>query len=232
MKEQQNRDYFPFFSETFFREISFLFSSNSFILIECISIYLYSPSIVSSVECRYAIAALNRPWFIRQFSIMQVLVWLAFSRMAIATCPDWRRLCWRISMLVRNLLLFTEHLWVQMVFLIDSWLCPFVPCANWSHPFSVGMLKLVINNIDKLFVTSDTSTIVEEMEVVHPAAKMIVEAAQMQQKEVFLWNLKGDVLNVDWRWYQFRRFLRWRVAEEGKRLDWDGIGSIRHKFML
>lgn len=61
MKEQQNRDYFPFFSETFFREISFLFSSNSFILIECISIYLYSPSIVSSVECRYAIAALNRP---------------------------------------------------------------------------------------------------------------------------------------------------------------------------
>ena len=122
-------------------------------------------------------------------------------------------------MLVRNLLLFTEHLWVQMVFLIDPWLCFFVPCADWSHPLSVGMLKLVINNIDKLFVTSDTSTIVEEMEVVHPAAKMIVEAAQMQQKEVFLWNLKGDVLNVDWRWYQFRRFLRWRVAEEGKRLD-------------
>lgn len=112
-------------------------------------------------------------------------------------------------MLVRNLLLFTEHLWVQMVFLIDPWLCFFVFRADWSHPFSVGMLKLVINNIDKLFVTSDTSTIVEEMEVVHPAAKMIVEAAQMQQKEVFLWNLKGDVLNVDWRWYQFCRFLRW-----------------------
>ena len=62
-----------------------------------------------------------------------------------------------------------------------------------------GMLKLVINNIDKLFVTSDTSTIVEEMEVVHPAAKMIVEAAQMQQKEIgdgtnFVVSFAGELL--------------------------------------
>ena len=61
------------------------------------------------------------------------------------------------------------------------------------------MLKLVINNIDKLFVTSDTSTIVEEMEVVHPAAKMIVEAAQMQQKEIgdgtnFVVSFAGELL--------------------------------------
>ena len=37
------------------------------------------------------------------------------------------------------------------------------------------MFKLVINQLDKIFITSDTATIVKEMEVVHPAAKLIVE---------------------------------------------------------
>lgn len=46
------------------------------------------------------------------------------------------------------------------------------------------MFKLVINNLDKIFVTSDTATIVKEMEVVHPAAKLIVEAARKQEQEV------------------------------------------------
>ena len=51
----------------------------------------------------------------------------------------------------------------------------------------VGMFKLVINHLDKIFITSDTATIVKEMEVVHPAAKLIVEAAQKQEQEVTDW---------------------------------------------
>lgn len=46
------------------------------------------------------------------------------------------------------------------------------------------MNKLVINHLDKLFVTSDTGTIVGELEVAHPAAKMVVMAAKMQEQEV------------------------------------------------
>lgn len=47
------------------------------------------------------------------------------------------------------------------------------------------MFKLVVNQLDKIFITSDTATIVKEMEVVHPAAKLIVEAAQKQEQEVW-----------------------------------------------
>ena len=49
----------------------------------------------------------------------------------------------------------------------------------------LGMFKLVINQLDKIFITSDTATIVKEMEVVHPAAKLIVEAAKKQEDEVW-----------------------------------------------
>lgn len=47
-----------------------------------------------------------------------------------------------------------------------------------------GMNKLVVNHLDKIFVTSDTGTIVKEMEIQHPAAKMVVMAATMQESEV------------------------------------------------
>ena len=46
------------------------------------------------------------------------------------------------------------------------------------------MNKLIINHIEKLFVTSDAATIIKECEVEHPAAKMVVLAASMQEKEV------------------------------------------------
>lgn len=42
---------------------------------------------------------------------------------------------------------------------------------------------MVINHLDKLIVTSDAATIVREIEVQHPAAKMIAMAAEMQEKE-------------------------------------------------
>lgn len=47
-----------------------------------------------------------------------------------------------------------------------------------------GMNKIIINHIEKMFVTSDTATIVREMEIQHPAAKMIVLASEMQEREV------------------------------------------------
>ena len=50
--------------------------------------------------------------------------------------------------------------------------------------FTLGMFKLVVNQLDKIFITSNTATIVKEMEVVHPAAKLLVEAAQKQEQEV------------------------------------------------
>ena len=46
------------------------------------------------------------------------------------------------------------------------------------------MNKMIVNHLDKMFVTSDAGTIIRELEVEHPAAKMIVLASQMQEHEV------------------------------------------------
>jgi chaperonin GroEL (HSP60 family) len=46
------------------------------------------------------------------------------------------------------------------------------------------MNKMVVNHLDKLFVTSDASTIINEMEVQHPAAKLVVFASQAQEQEI------------------------------------------------
>jgi T-complex protein 1 subunit theta len=53
-----------------------------------------------------------------------------------------------------------------------------------------GMNKMVINHLDKLFVTSDAGTILQELEVQHPAAKILVLAAKAQQEEI------GDAANL------------------------------------
>lgn len=46
-----------------------------------------------------------------------------------------------------------------------------------------GMNKLVVNHLEKIIVTSDSATIVKELEIQHPAAKMLVLAAEMQESE-------------------------------------------------
>ena len=46
-----------------------------------------------------------------------------------------------------------------------------------------GRNKLLINHLGKLFVTSDAATIIREIEVVHPAAKLLVMASQAQEAE-------------------------------------------------
>jgi len=53
-----------------------------------------------------------------------------------------------------------------------------------------GMNKMIINHLEKLIVTSDCATILKEMEVQHPAAKMLVLAAHMQEQEI------GDGTNL------------------------------------
>ncbi|CAG8494099.1 5475_t:CDS:2 [Paraglomus occultum] len=52
-----------------------------------------------------------------------------------------------------------------------------------------GRNKMVINHLEKLFVTSDAATIIRELEVVHPAAKLLVMSSQQQEQEV------GDATN-------------------------------------
>lgn len=47
-----------------------------------------------------------------------------------------------------------------------------------------GMNKMIINHIEKQFVTSDAGTIMRELDVEHPAAKLMVMASQMQDAEV------------------------------------------------
>jgi T-complex protein 1 subunit theta len=42
---------------------------------------------------------------------------------------------------------------------------------------------MVINHLEKLFVTNDAATILRELEVQHPAAKMLVLASQQQEQE-------------------------------------------------
>jgi len=46
-----------------------------------------------------------------------------------------------------------------------------------------GMNKLVVNHLEKHNVTSDCAAILNELEVQHPAAKMLAMAVQMQEKE-------------------------------------------------
>jgi T-complex protein 1 subunit theta len=46
-----------------------------------------------------------------------------------------------------------------------------------------GLNKLIVNHLDKQFVTRDAAVILEEMEVVHPAAKLVVMAAKAQEQE-------------------------------------------------
>lgn len=52
-----------------------------------------------------------------------------------------------------------------------------------------GMNKMVINHLEKLFVTNDAATIIRELEVEHPAAKLMILGSQMQEVEV------GDATN-------------------------------------
>ncbi|KAJ6136489.1 hypothetical protein N7512_001649, partial [Penicillium capsulatum] len=53
-----------------------------------------------------------------------------------------------------------------------------------------GRNKIVINHLQKMILTSDAATILRELDVVHPAAKLIVMASQQQDAEM------GDATNL------------------------------------
>ncbi|KAF2197145.1 t-complex protein-like protein 1 [Delitschia confertaspora ATCC 74209] len=53
-----------------------------------------------------------------------------------------------------------------------------------------GRNKIVINHLQKMILTSDAATILRELEVVHPAAKLLVMASQQQEAEM------GDATNM------------------------------------
>jgi len=59
---------------------------------------------------------------------------------------------------------------------------------------------MVINHLERLFVTSDATTIIKEFDIQHPAAKMIVMAAKMQENECgdgtnFVISFEGEYMN-------------------------------------
>ena len=53
-----------------------------------------------------------------------------------------------------------------------------------------GRHKLIVNHLEKLYVTSDCNTILRELEVEHPAAKLLQMAAERQDQEC------GDATNL------------------------------------
>jgi T-complex protein 1 subunit theta len=53
-----------------------------------------------------------------------------------------------------------------------------------------GRHKLLVNHLEKISVTSDCATILRELEVEHPAAKLLAMASQKQKEEC------GDATNL------------------------------------
>eukprot|EP00123_Amoebidium_parasiticum_P014885 comp22685_c1_seq1/m.35103 comp22685_c1_seq1/g.35103 ORF comp22685_c1_seq1/g.35103 comp22685_c1_seq1/m.35103 type:complete len:546 (-) comp22685_c1_seq1:106-1743(-) len=47
-----------------------------------------------------------------------------------------------------------------------------------------GMNKMIINHVERLFVTNDAATMIKEIDVQHPAAKILVFATQQQEQEI------------------------------------------------
>lgn len=63
-----------------------------------------------------------------------------------------------------------------------------------------GLCKMIINHLGKIFVTHDAATILAELEVEHPAAKLLVMASKAMQDEVgdgtnFVVTLGGELLS-------------------------------------
>ncbi len=58
----------------------------------------------------------------------------------------------------------------------------FVSFLSSTFIIILALKKMVVNHIDKTFVTSDAATILKELEVQHPAAKMLQMACKMQEE--------------------------------------------------
>ena len=88
------------------------------------------------------------------------------------------------------------------------------------------MNKMVINHLDRLFVTSDAATIIKESDIHHPAAKMVAAAAKMQEQECgdgsnFVISFAGELM------VQAQRLIQMGVAGLGLKLGIDlGCGLL------
>ncbi len=47
-----------------------------------------------------------------------------------------------------------------------------------------GLDKMIVNDIGDIVISNDGATILNQLEVEHPAAKILVELAQIQDREV------------------------------------------------
>jgi T-complex protein 1 subunit theta len=64
-----------------------------------------------------------------------------------------------------------------------------------------GRNKIVVNHLQKVFITNDAATMLNELDVVHPAVKILVMASQQQELEMgdgtnFVLILAGELLSV------------------------------------
>ena len=74
---------------------------------------------------------------------------------------------------------FDSYLWFHR--LITNYLDLGTTVKTAYGPY--GMNKIVQNHIEKLFLTSDAATMIRELDIKHPAAKMVVMAAHQQEEE-------------------------------------------------
>lgn len=64
-----------------------------------------------------------------------------------------------------------------------------------------GRNKIIVNHLQKVFITNDAATMLRELDVVHPAVKLLIMASQQQEMEMgdgtnLVLVLAGEFLNV------------------------------------
>lgn len=79
-----------------------------------------------------------------------------------------------------------------------------------------GRCKLVVNHLEKIMVTSDCAAILKEVEVEHPAAKLLASACKKQEEECgdntnFVLAFAGELL---WQTAQLISKMTWQPAPE------------------
>jgi len=89
---------------------------------------------------------------------------------------------------------------------------------------------MVINHLDKLFVTSDAATIIKESDIHHPAAKMIAMAAKMQENECgdgsnFVISFAGELMA------QAQSLLQMGLHPSEILIGYEKAGNMVHELM-
>ncbi|KAH3687276.1 hypothetical protein WICPIJ_001738 [Wickerhamomyces pijperi] len=64
-----------------------------------------------------------------------------------------------------------------------------------------GRNKIIVNHLGKVFITNDAATMLHELEVVHPAVKLLIMASEQQEMEIgdgtnFVLVFAGELLNL------------------------------------